>query len=254
MKLQMRTPGGERRAEARRNVGSPERWISMLAGGAALAAGARRRDAFGAVLCIAGGYALYRGASGHCAAYAALRRSTVRAEDSGLWGAQDLSVHTKIMVDRPREMVYRYWRALDNLPNFMSHLKEVRTYGNRSHWVARGPVGMTADWDAEITHDTPNERLAWRSLPGSPVETRGEIRFRPASIGEGTEVEVDMRYRLPAGRLGRWLGGASEQMIRRDLGEFKRMIEQQASPLPDALRDANLDQGLGRATVTPAHG
>lgn len=253
MKLPMRKrPAQRQRIAPRRNVGKTERWLSLAAGGAAVAEAARRRGTLGLLMGASGGYLLYRGASGHCAVYSRLQRSTARAQETGLLGTNEVRVHAKIVVDRPREMVYRYWRQLENLPRFMSHLKEVRQHANRSHWVARAPMGLKAEWDAQITQDSPNERLAWRSLPGSEIETRGEVHFRRASGGNGTELEVDLLYRLPGGKLGRWLGGVGDKRVRKDIERFQEMIEQQATPLP--ARTADLDQGLGRETVTPAHG
>lgn len=245
---------GRNGSKASRNVGTTERWLSLAGGSAALTGGLRRGGVSGTALGAIGGYLLYRGASGHCAVYSRLQRSTARPEDQGLLGANDLRVRTRLSIDRPREMVYRYWRDLENLPNFMRHVKEVHTNGNRSHWVARSPLGMKAQWNAEITQDTPNERLAWRSIAGSDIETRGELRFRPSADGRGTELEAEMFYRLPGGKLGRWLGGVTEGMIRRDLERFKDMIEQQASATAVPPRVADRDQGLGRATVTPSHG
>jgi uncharacterized membrane protein len=48
----------------------------------------------------------------------------------------------------------------------MSHLKEVQNLGNgRSHWVAVGPGGILVSWNAEITDNVLNKRLAWKSCP-----------------------------------------------------------------------------------------
>jgi uncharacterized membrane protein len=251
--IRSRRPGRNSK-QAGRNVGAPERWLSLAGGGAALAGGLRRGGVSGAALGAMGGYLLYRGASGHCAIYSRLQRSTARPEERGLLGVNELRVRTRLSIDRPREMVYRYWRDLENLPNFMRHIKQVHANGNRSHWIARSPLGVKAQWNAEITQDTPNERLAWRSIAGSDIETRGELRFRPSADGRGTELEADMFYRLPGGRLGRRLGGVTEGMIQRDLERFKAMIEQQASTAAVPPRVADRDQGLGRATVTPSHG
>lgn len=257
----MKTPLSTRTAqsirqgmELRHNVGTVERWICLIGGGAALAEGVRRRSLAGVLLSVIGSFLLFRGMSGSCPLYGRLRISTARTGESGLWGRNLVHVRAKVRVQQPREVVYRYWRNLENLPQFMRHIREVRVDGNRSHWVARTPLGMRLSWNSQVTQDTPNERLAWRSIAGSEMDTRGEVRFRPTVAG-GTEIDVDMYYRPPGGAVTRvlstWLGGISEQMVRNDIERFKEVIE--SEPARAALPRGD-DQGLGREPVTPAHG
>jgi len=226
----------------RRNVGRAERWLSLVAGGTALAQGMRRGGLSGALLGAGGGYLLFRGVTGHCALYRLLRIRTTSANERSLLGAEEIRLSTRMHVFRPPHEVYRYWRQLENLPRFMRHLKSVTVDGNRSHWIARGPLGLTLSWDSQIVHDTPNERLAWRSVPGSRMDTRGEVRFKPTRDG-GTLLEVEMYYRPSAGAVvlaaARWFGGLSEKMLRRDLNDLGRALE---------MRDA---EELG--PITAAH-
>jgi uncharacterized membrane protein len=54
----------------------------------------------------------------------------------------------------------------------MRHLEWVETLDRqRSHWVAKGPMNITVAWDAELINERENELIAWRSLPGSDIET-----------------------------------------------------------------------------------
>lgn len=212
----------------RRNVGSGERWLSLLGGGVSLAEGLRRRGAAGGLLALLGGFLLFRGLSGHCPLYGQLRKSTSHPGDGGLFGKHLIEARSRIIVRRPREVVYRYWRDLDNLPQAMRHIRSIRIHGNRSHWTARTALGRHLQWESQITQDSPNERLAWRSVAGSQVESRGEVRFRPHLNG-GTEVDVNLYYRPPGGAAGRLLaavfGGLSEKTVHRDLERFKAFIE-----------------------------
>jgi uncharacterized membrane protein len=237
-----------------RNVGAPERWLSILGGGAALAGGIRRRGFIGALLNLFGSYLLFRGFSGHCLLYRRLHIDTTRANDSGLWGQNLIHVQTRVNVQQPREVVYRHWRDLENLPAFMRHIRSIRVDGNRSHWVARAPLGLRLRWDSQITQDSPNERLTWRSVADSQVDSRGEVRFRPIVNG-GTEVDVDMYYRPPGGTmaraLARVLGGISERMVQQDIERFRDFVESQAA---GGQPQIDYDQGLGREPRTPAHG
>lgn len=137
---------------------------------------------------------------------------------------------TAITVRRPVVDVYRYWRDLQNLPRFMTHLESVRAVGDgRSHWVARAPAGKTVQWDAEIVADRPNERIAWRSLEGARIDNSGSVRFRRAARSQGTEVIVELEYIPPAGALGatvaKLFGEEPNQQIRDDLRRFKQVLE-----------------------------
>jgi uncharacterized membrane protein len=128
--------------------------------------------------------------------------------------------------------LYSFWRKLENLPSIMSHLESVTVIDDRrSHWAARAPkiAGGQVEWDAEIVDERPNERIAWRSLPGSGVANRGFVEFKKAPGDRGTYLHVDMEYSPPAGKLGsvvaRLFGENPEATIREDLRRFKRSME-----------------------------
>jgi uncharacterized membrane protein len=147
-------------------------------------------------------------------------------------GANLSRVHVKesAIVNRPAEELYQFWRNFENLPQFMTHLESVHVVDEkRSHWVAKAPAGMKAEWDAEIVQDHPNSLLAWRALPGADVENAGSVRFEPAPDGPGTLVQVHLEYQPPAGRLGavvaRLFGKAPEKQIAAELFRFKQLME-----------------------------
>jgi uncharacterized membrane protein len=135
-----------------------------------------------------------------------------------------------ITIERSPEELYTFWRDLPNLPKIMKHVQEIRVIDDRrSHWVVRTPDGSTAEWDAEVTEDEPNRRLAWRSLPGAQVENAGSVRFDPAPGGRGTVVTTEMQYWPPAGVLGetiaRLLGASPERLAGEDLRALKQLME-----------------------------
>ena len=147
-------------------------------------------------------------------------------------GGEDKAVQfTKtIIIERSPEDLYGFWRNMENLPRIMRHVQEVRVLDDRrSHWVVRTPTGATFEWDAEITEDEPNRRLAWRSLPGAQVDNAGEVRFEPAPGGRGTLVTAEIQYRPPAGAVGatiaRLLGSSPERLAGEDLRVFKQLME-----------------------------
>src|SRR5205823_14253985 len=97
------------------------------------------------------------------------------AEDHGprasVAAGSGLKVEKSFTIQRPAAELYAAWRDLENLPRFMKHLKSVKMLdGRRSHWVAEGPMGVSAEWDAEVITERPNELIGWRSLEGSSVD------------------------------------------------------------------------------------
>jgi uncharacterized membrane protein len=90
-------------------------------------------------------------------------------------------------------------------------------------------MGRSIEWDSEVTSDSPNSAIGWRSLPGSDLEMSGFVRFTPAPGGRGTLMEIEMHYVPPAGKLGTavatLLGHEPGPQIREDLRRFKRLME-----------------------------
>ena len=146
-----------------------------------------------------------------------------------------------IRLEVPIGDVYRFWRRLENLPQFMTHLDRVtEETGGRSHWVTSGPAGLTVQWDAEIINEVENKVLAWRSLPGSEVVTAGSVNFDAARGGRSTQVSVHLQYAPPAGKAGALVaslfGREPSQTIREDLRHFKQLLE--AGEIPRATATA----------------
>ncbi|MFG1889344.1 SRPBCC family protein [Micromonospora sp. NPDC049051] len=156
--------------------------------------------------------------------------AAVRAGQARAARRRMIDMEVAVTVNRSPAEAYRFWRDLENLPRFMSHLESVRAEDlRRSHWTARGPAGRRVEWDAEIIDDQPNRSLAWRSMPGTRVPNAGRVRFVPAPGDRGTEVRVRLRYAPPAGALGRAVaklfGEEPEQQVRDDLRRFKQVVE-----------------------------
>lgn len=215
----------------RTNVSANERWLSLAAGGAlSILAFTGRGPTLLSTL--AGGYLLYRAATGNCPMYQVLGVSTSdsTADQTAVTAGHGSRVDHAITVMKPVGEVYRFWRDLENLPRFMAHLADVdTTTDGKSHWIARGPLGLKVEWDAEIVTDKPNEVISWRSLDGSDVDTAGSVHFRELPHGRGTEVRVELKYDPPGGKVGTFLaklfGKAPDQEIRADLRRFKELLE-----------------------------
>lgn len=217
----------QRPVSSRVNVGGVERGISLATGLALLAYTVARRPRLGVPLGLDAGYMIYRGATGHCVFYQMLGIN--RAESNGHEG---ILVERAVTVNRPKEELYQMWRDFENLPRFMQHLESVQvddTDSGRSHWIAKGPMSKNIEWDSEIIEERENERLVWKSLPGSTVESMGRVEFTDAPGGRGTIIYVSMQYNPPGGSLGaafaKLFGEDPDQQINEDLRHFKQIIE-----------------------------
>jgi uncharacterized membrane protein len=143
-------------------------------------------------------------------------------------------VHTSFAINCTPEQAYRMWRNFENLPRFMRHLESVKVNGNESEWTALGPGDARFHWKAEITDDIQNQRISWRSLPGSQIENRGSVEFREGTAGRGTVVTVKMAYLPPTGPLGRAVasltGKHPDFTVREDVRRFKALLETGETP------------------------
>jgi len=215
------------------NVGEWERLASVLGGGTLAIVGLTRSSPWGWALAALGGGLLYRGVTGHCPGYGMLGINTVdkpHGAEAVIPAGHGVRIERSVLINRSPEECYRFWRRLENLPRFMTHLASVREVSNtRSTWVAREPLGIRVQWEAEIINQRGPEVIAWRSLPGSDVQTAGSVHFTPARFGRGTEVRVNMKYDFPGGSIGsalaRLFGQHPDDQVREDLERFKQLVE-----------------------------
>ncbi|HEY5312745.1 MAG TPA: SRPBCC family protein [Pirellulales bacterium] len=215
----------------RRNVSAPECWLSLAAGGGMLVAGLRRRSLTGMVL---GGGLLARGVTGHCPLYQALGIGASAQRRHAGWVAvaagHGVRLDQRVLIRRAVSDVFDFWRNFENLPRVLDHLYSVEMVGtSHTHWIAKGPLGVTAQWDAEIINERRGQLIAWRSLPGGDLNTAGAVRFSPSPDGFGTLLRVELKYDPPGGRLGltlaRLLGEDPRRQLRQDLARVKDLLE-----------------------------
>lgn len=218
-----------------KNVGEPERWLSVIAGSAIAAYGLKMRSVPGLVLAGVGGALVWRGATGHCHVYEAMGISSAPEQDDGRQVSvpygKGVRVEESVTIDVAPERVYAFWRNFENLPRFLHNVESVQVLDSkRSHWVVKGPAGTKVEWDAEIINEIPNELIGWRSLNCAEVDNAGSVHFAPARDGgRGTELRVLLRYDPPAGVVGaalsRLLGEDPALQVEEDLLRLKMLLE-----------------------------
>jgi uncharacterized membrane protein len=228
---------------AHKNVGDAERWISVV-GGAVLAVYGLDRGGFpGGLLAVVGAELLRRGATGHCLVYDALNVST--ATDATARGphrdlpaspaatvraSRAVKIEHSVTVMRPAAELYAFWRDPTNVPRVIAFLESVEAVSETTaRWRARGPGGITLEWDALIINDIPNQLLAWKSVGDADIPNAGSIHFRPAPDARGTEVRLVVEYEPPAGHLGAWAAKLvkenPDEQLRAALRRFKQLAE-----------------------------
>jgi uncharacterized membrane protein len=146
-------------------------------------------------------------------------------------GAVD--IHKTLNLAVPVEEAYGFWTHYENLPQFMSNVREVTVREDgTSHWVVAGPAGMPVEWDAVTTRQVPNREIAWQTVPGSIVEHSGTVRFEPTP--EGTRIDIAMSYNPPAGAVGhaiaKLFGADPKSEMDTDLMQMKTLIETGSTP------------------------
>lgn len=204
------------------NVSPAERGASLLAGAYFLydAIGKRKKSSLEAILA---GYLLYRGVSGNCLLYNAIGKTKPDNH------SRNVNIQINMVVNKPREEVYAFWRNLENLPLFMEHLESVDSLNDSiSVWEVRLPGNVgTMRWKSEIVKERPNELLGWQSLPGSSIENAGKVEF--FDLGGATRLHVVISYHAPGGIAGesaaRLLNPVFENMVEEDVRNFKWFIE-----------------------------
>jgi uncharacterized protein YndB with AHSA1/START domain len=128
-----------------------------------------------------------------------------------------------IEVNAPLQTVYDHWTQFEEFPRFMEGVHEVRQDGpNRLFWNAK-IGGKEKQWEAEITEQVPNKRIAWQSVDGAP--NTGAVTFESLDPAH-TRITLTMEYE-PEGlfeKVGDALGIPSGR-VEGDLKRFREFIE-----------------------------
>ena len=133
------------------------------------------------------------------------------------------TIEESVEVDVPVRTAYNQWTQFEEFPSFMEGVKEVRQLDDTHlHWVVEHK-GQTHEFDAEITEQKPDERIAWRSEGGA--DNAGVVTFHRISDGK-TKIMLQLDYD-PEGvveNVGDAVGVVSTR-VKRDLERFKEFIE-----------------------------
>ena len=132
-------------------------------------------------------------------------------------------IEKSIEINVPVKTAYNQWTQFEEFPRFMEGVKQVKQLDEkRLHWKAE-IGGKEKEWDAEITEQIPDERIAWRSREGA--KNAGVVTFHRLSDSK-SKVMLQLEYD-PDGfveNVGDTAGAVTQRVVG-DLERFKRYIE-----------------------------
>ena len=132
-------------------------------------------------------------------------------------------IEKSIEINVPVRTAYNQWTQFEEFPRFMEGVKHVKQLDDKHlHWKAE-IAGKEKEWDAEITEQIPDERIAWKSRQGA--NNAGVVTFHRLSDSK-SKVMLQMEYD-PEGfveNVGDTAGAVSRRVLG-DLERFKQYIE-----------------------------
>ncbi|HET7472088.1 MAG TPA: SRPBCC family protein [Candidatus Limnocylindrales bacterium] len=132
-----------------------------------------------------------------------------------------------IDVDVPVRTAYNQWTQFESFPEFMEGVKSVRQLDDTTvHWVA-DIAGKTKEWDAKITEQTPDQRIAWTAVDGA--HNAGVVTFHRIDDGQTrVTLQLDVDPEGPVENIGDALG-VVHRRVKGDLERFEQFIESRGS-------------------------
>jgi uncharacterized membrane protein len=137
------------------------------------------------------------------------------------------NIEQSIDVNVPVHVAYNQWTQFEEFPRFMEGVEEIRQLDDkRLHWRAN-VGGKEKEWDAVITEQIPDQRIAWKNTTGA--KNAGVVTFHHIS-DKATRVMLQLEYG-PEGiieNVGDTIGVVSSR-VKGDLERFKEFIERRGS-------------------------
>lgn len=157
------------------------------------------------------------------------------------------TIEKSVDVHAPVRTAYNQWTQFESFPRFMEGVERItQETPTRTHWrTAIG--GVVREFDAEITEQHPDERIAWRTVDGPPHS--GVVTFHRID-DRTTRVHLQMEYSPQSltEKAGAALGVVTTR-VQGDLNRFKEFIEERGGETGqwrgDVARPAQRDDQPG---------
>ena len=129
-----------------------------------------------------------------------------------------------IEVDVPVRTAYNQWTQFESFPQFMSGVESITQLDDkRLHWVTE-IAGVEREFDAEITEQHPDERVAWASTGGESKHA-GVVTFHKLDDNKSrVMVQIDWTPTDLVEKIGSAVN-LDEHRVKGDLERFKEFIE-----------------------------
>lgn len=157
------------------------------------------------------------------------------------------TINESIEIDAPVRTAYDQWTRFETFPQFMEGVKEVRQLdATRLHWVAE-IAGKREEWEAVITEQVPDQRVAWKSVSGKG--NAGVVTFESLDASR-TRVTVGIEHDAEGvvEKVGSALG-LDDRRVKGDLERFRELIEGRGTDAGAGLGDRQRDM-----PATPGNG
>jgi uncharacterized membrane protein len=134
-------------------------------------------------------------------------------------------IEASVIIQRPVEEVFAFYRDLRNLPSFLGDVIAVEQIDPTTYRLTiQGPLGIRAHWRTMVTEERSNELIRYEtSGPG----TSWEIHFAPGHEPGSTEVRELMK--APLGKVGRvalaLIGKFPAEEVTANLHRLKQKLE-----------------------------
>jgi uncharacterized membrane protein len=133
------------------------------------------------------------------------------------------TIEQSIDVEVPVRTAYNQWTQFEEFPRFMEGVESVRQIDDTHlEWTAE-IAGARRQWEAEITEQRPDERVAWRATSG--VDNAGVVTFhRLADARTRVMLQLDLEPEGMVEQAGDKLGFVKRRAAG-DLERFKEFVE-----------------------------
>ena len=134
------------------------------------------------------------------------------------------SIEKTIDVDAPISAVYNQWTQFEDFPQFMSGVESITQIDDAHlHWKV-SIAGVEREFDAEITEQHPDERVAWKSTDG-PIHAGAVSFYRLSDDSTRVTLQIDWQPEGLVEKVGSVLQ-ADDLQVANDLANFKKLIEE----------------------------
>lgn len=137
------------------------------------------------------------------------------------------TVTESVDVDVPITTAYDQWTQFESFPQFMDGVQEIRQIDDtHNHWVIK-VAGVTREFDATITEQHPEERIAWRADDGpnhAGVVTFHRLDDSKTRVTAQLDIDPEGFVENVADK-----AGILDRRIKGDMKRFKEFIESRGS-------------------------